>query len=594
MTTPPKAKKFRIRRPGSEAPREVNPEAGQTTGEAKPRAQAQTLRPSAAQPQRPANAQGQPQRPTPPQGQRTLNAMEQAAQLPQEDGFGGAPFPGSAAAERGGKGGQTTSRREPPEVEIARIKQEGLTGRQLRMARRVAQKHGLPATSDYDAVRLLRQSGIDPFQTANMLQLVSSEDSAAKPQPGQEGQGRIQLPQTIQPQQQLPSTHVMDAAERAKSIKDMQNDIVRRRRKKLLLLATRLAALVLLPTLIAGWYFYVVATPMYATKSEFVIQKAESGGTAMSSLFAGSGLATSQDSITVQSYLSSRDAMLRLDEELGFKAHFSNPEIDPIQRLDAGASNEEAYKTYTRNVKIGFDPTEGIVKMEVIAADPAFSREMSEALIRYAEQRVDNLTSRLRDDQMAGARESYEEAEQAMMDAQGEVLRLQESMGIFDATSDATSIMGQVNTFETRLQQKRLELEQLLDNPRPNQARVDGVRGDIARLEQLVANLRARLTEQGQQGGDSLASVSGQLTIAQTNLQTRTALMQQALQQLETARIEANKQTRYLEMGVHPVAPDRATYPRAFENTLLAFLVFAGIYLMISITAAILREQVTS
>ncbi|MBL6426796.1 MAG: capsule biosynthesis protein [Maritimibacter sp.] len=599
MTTPPKAKKFRIRRPGSDAPREASPEAQPTAQGAQqaPRAQAQTLRPAGQQPQRPATPQGQ----RPPQGgqpqprqPRQLNAMEEAALSPQEDGFGGAPFPGSAAADRGGQAAPTPSRREPPEVEIGRIKQEGLTGRQLRMARRVAQKHGLPATSDYDAVRLLRKAGIDPFQTANMLQLVSSEEGGAKPQPP-EGGARVQLPQTIQPQQQqLPSTQVMDAADRAKSIQEMQNQIVRRRRKKLLLLATRLAALVLLPTLIAGWYFYVVATPMYATKSEFVIQKAESGGTAMSSLFAGSGLATSQDSITVQSYLSSRDAMLRLDEELGFKAHFSNPEIDPIQRLDADASNEEAYKTYTRNVKIGFDPTEGIVKMEVIAADPAFSRQMSEALIRYAEQRVDNLTSRLRDDQMAGARESYEEAEQAMLDAQAEVLRLQESMGIFDATSDATSIMGQVNTFETQLQQKRLQLQQLLDNPRPNQARVEGVRGDIARLEQLVADLRARLTEDGQQGGDSLASVSGQLTIAQTNLQTRTALMQQALQQLETARIEANKQTRYLEMGVHPVAPDRATYPRAFENTLLAFLVFAGIYLMISITAAILREQVTS
>jgi capsular polysaccharide transport system permease protein len=174
------------------------------------------------------------------------------------------------------------------------------------------------------------------------------------------------------------------------------------------------------------------------------------------------------------------------------------------------------------------------------------------------------------------------------------VLRLQESRGVFDATSDATSIMGQVNTFETQLQQKRLQLQQLLDNPRPNQARVEGVRGDIERLENLVADLRARLTEESTQGGDSLAAVTGQLAIAQTNLETRTALMQQALQQLETARIEANKQTRYLEMGVHPVAPDQPTYPRAFENTLLAFLVFAGIYLMISITASILREQVTS
>ena len=47
-------------------------------------------------------------------------------------------------------------------------------------------------------------------------------------------------------------------------------------------------------------------------------------------------------------------------------------------------------------------------------------------------------------------------------------------------------------------------------------------------------------------------------------------------------------------LGVEPVAPDKATYPRALENTILAFLVFAGIYLMISLTGSILREQVTT
>jgi capsular polysaccharide transport system permease protein len=47
-------------------------------------------------------------------------------------------------------------------------------------------------------------------------------------------------------------------------------------------------------------------------------------------------------------------------------------------------------------------------------------------------------------------------------------------------------------------------------------------------------------------------------------------------------------------MGVEPVATDEATYPRAFENTMLAFLIFSGIYLMISLTSSILREQVTA
>jgi capsular polysaccharide transport system permease protein len=66
------------------------------------------------------------------------------------------------------------------------------------------------------------------------------------------------------------------------------------------------------------------------------------------------------------------------------------------------------------------------------------------------------------------------------------------------------------------------------------------------------------------------------------------------MEQLENARIEANRQVRYLSLSVSPVPPDEPTYPRAFENTVVTLLLFAGIYLMISMTVAILREQVTA
>jgi capsular polysaccharide transport system permease protein len=63
---------------------------------------------------------------------------------------------------------------------------------------------------------------------------------------------------------------------------------------------------------------------------------------------------------------------------------------------------------------------------------------------------------------------------------------------------------------------------------------------------------------------------------------------------MEMARIEANRQTRYLSVAVSPIAPDEAAYPKAFENTLVVMLIFTGIYLMISMTIAILREQVSA
>jgi len=213
--------------------------------------------------------------------------------------------------------------------------------------------------------------------------------------------------------------------------------------------------------------------------------------------------------------------------------------------------------------------------------------------VSYAEQRVDGLTQRVREDQMSGARNSFADADARVAAAQNRVLELQERLGVLDPASEIGGIMSQVTGFETQLQEKRLQLDQLLDNERPNAARVEGVRGDIGRLERLVAELRSSMTETTV-GSDSLARVTAELRIAEADLVNRQLLLQQALQQLETAQIEANRQVRYLSLSVSPVAPDDPTYPRKFENTLLAMLIFGGIYLMVSMTASILREQVSA
>jgi len=333
---------------------------------------------------------------------------------------------------------------------------------------------------------------------------------------------------------------------------------------------------------------------MYATKSEFVIQQAESSAVAgLGGLFQGTSMATQQDSITVQSYLTSRAAMLRLDGDHGFTEHFSQAEIDPIQRLEPDATNEAAYALYQDHVRISYDPTEGIVKMEVIAADPATSQQFSEALIRYAEEQVDQLTQRLREDQMAGASRSYEAAEVRRAEALATWLRIQQDVQQIDPIGETSARTQQISALETERQQLQLELQTRLSVARPNQAQVEALRSQIAGIEGLISNLRSEMTE-ATAAGNSLASKNTELRLAEENYTFQTVLVQQALTQMEAAQIEANRQVRYLSLGVEPVAPDEATYPRAFENTILAFLIFAGIYLMISLTASILREQVVN
>lgn len=470
---------------------------------------------------------------------------------------------------------------------LAAIAKEGLTGRQLRMARRVAQKNGLSVSSDFDAVHQLRKAGIDPFQRSSVLELVTPEK---QDQP----KDSVQLPETVTKKSEVtvPAQQSRQIGEIAK----IQRDIARRRRRKLFLLFTRLSFFVFLPTFMVGWYYFKLATPMYATNSEIVIQQAQpQGGPAggLSTLFQGTSIATQQDSIAVQSYLASREAMLRLDNDHGFKAHFSDTSIDEIQRLPAGATNEEAFGLYNDHVRISYDPTEGIIRMEVIATDPETSVQFAEALIGYAEEQVDQLTGRLRDDQMSGARESYEVAERQRAEALAELLRIQQEFQQIDAASETTARLGQITSLESEKQRLELILQSRLNVARPSELQVQSLRDQISNIEGMIAGLRDDLTA-GTDPGESLASRNTELRTAEENYAFRTALVQQALTQMETARIEANRQVRYLSQSVRPVAPDQATYPRAFENTILAFLIFAGIYLMISLTASILREQVSS
>jgi len=562
MTTKPKARKFRIKRntPTSDAPR-------QSASAAVPKA---VPDPQQAQPEAAAPSPA----PTPPQA---AQPAAPSSTPPREGAV-------SSAAEVAG------------ETDIDAIRREGLTGRQLRMARRVAQKHDLAPISDFDAVRLLRAKGIDPFERSNMLELVVPQGDGTD---GSQQLGRIettktQLPQTVPAGgSNLPATEVSPAERRALEISQIQRDISKRRRRKLGLLLVRLAFFVMLPTIAAGYYFYNVATPMYATNSQFLIIQSEGGGGA--SPFGSilpTQFANSADSIATQAYLQSKDAMLRLDQDVGFKDHFSDEAIDPIQRLEAGATNEEAYKTYKKNVKIGYDPTEGVIRLEVIAGDPNVSASFSESLIKYAEERVNNLSKQKREDGMRDALAGFDTAQQKRRDAQEALIRMQVENGV-DPQAEIVAIRTQITTYEGLLIEKELELSALLDNARPNQAKVDGARGDVRRLEEQLEKLKEKMST-STTGENSLAEQSVRMQLAQTDLAAADMVLQSAQTAMDQARSEAGRQVRYLTVAVEPVAPQEPTYPRKFENTILAFLIFAGIYLMLSLTASILREQVTS
>lgn len=145
---------------------------------------------------------------------------------------------------------------------------------------------------------------------------------------------------------------------------------------------------------------------------------------------------------------------------------------------------------------------------------------------------------------------------------------------------------------EQQLIDKQLDLQALSDNPRPNASRVAGVRADVERLKTAIATTENKM-KLPLANGQTLAELMAQLNIARADVMTRDLLLQAALERMQVAETDASTQSRYLSLANNPVTAQDPSYPRVFENTLLAFLIFSGIYLMLSITASVLREQMS-
>ena len=477
--------------------------------------------------------------------------------------------------------------------------------RHRRAALRKAREMGLDPVNPNHAFYLLAERGVDVVTgRASMLALAKQAGESDKGNAGSEPGRSLAVLEDPDEHNALTTTGrsdggrddgMMSEAEREAGIRKMQRDLVRRRRRRVMALFLRLFVFVLLPTAVFGYYYTFIATPMYETESQFVIQTSESSGSSASpfgNILAGTGLASSQDSIVVQGYLTSREAFQRLDEDFGYVEHFQSPQIDVIQRLPADASEDDAYAYFQDKVTIGYDPTEGVIRMTVVAATPEASQQFAEALVGYAEERVDGLSREARGDQLQTAITRMEQAEQESIEAELKVLELQEKLGVVNAEAELTGQMNLINELEVQLENERLELREKLSNPRPNQAQVEVAERRIGFLEDRIGELRSQMTS-GTDQQTSLAEVSRELKGAELRLATRQLMLQEAITAVTTAQTEANRQVRYLSLGVAPVAPSEPSYPRKFESTLLAFVIFAGIYILASLTISILREQIS-
>jgi len=363
------------------------------------------------------------------------------------------------------------------------------------------------------------------------------------------------------------------------------------RKKRARRLALRLVLGVGLPTLIAGIYFGLVATPQYQSVSTFTIQSADTQSAPTLELLVATvpGSGATRDVLLVQSYVQSRDMLRQLMEEHGFVEHYSSEDVDWWSRLPADAPFEDIYDYYDDKVIAEYDSLSSVVTVRVRAFSAAKARELAEAILASSEQMVNRMMEQARTDRIELSLEEVRRAEERLGAARARLLEIQGERAEIDPRASAEAVIGVRSGLEGELAAARAELTTLRATLQPGTPQLVAAQQRVASLARQVEDQTRRLAASDRPDGLSADIAAFEPAMAEKEFAEHAYVS--ALKSLELSRLEASRQHRYLVMIARPSEPDEATHPRVWIAVLTVFVLSFALLGIGTLLLASVREH---
>lgn len=349
--------------------------------------------------------------------------------------------------------------------------------------------------------------------------------------------------------------------------------------------------LVLLPSLLGGAYFGYLASDRYVSQAGLTVRSMDGGGRSLLGDVLGGMVkgASDNDSYVVQEYVLSRQIVRQLQERLDLRQIWGIEEADWLVRLPPDATEEELYEYYRDRVSAIYDSTSGVLDLEVEAFGPQQAQMIALAIVDLADQLVDDVAERAREDALQFARQEVVRAEERLEGARLAVQRFREEHGELDPGASASAVGEIVAELEGDLARARTEMAALRSYMREDSAQVQALKARVNALEQQLQREKARLAADSSDGtySDLLARFE-RLRLEEEFAREAYTM---ALTGLEQARADAQRRHLYLVPFVEPTLPDdaiRPDRPLMIATVVAASLLAYGIILLI---IAAIREH---
>lgn len=353
-----------------------------------------------------------------------------------------------------------------------------------------------------------------------------------------------------------------------------------------------------IPTVTAGAYWSLVATPQYTSEAQMVVRNAiedplkQLGNDAMSSVLSviSGGQASAQDAYIISRYIGSRAIIDDLGGKNALLKVFGRASVDRLSRLDASSSLEDVWKYWRRHVDPVIDVPSGIITLDVRAFAPKDAQALADKVVKLSERLVNQISERTRGDALNRARIELENARVMLNGKRQELLEFRNRQSTLDPFNNAQALGGIL----LGLQKDKLKLEsEIASLGNSMTADSPAIRALLPRLEILNKQIQAIQAYMASELPNSgvMSDQIGQYEKLQLEQKFAERLYEVAESAFARAQEDIIRQQIYLVTVVRPSMPEKVSYPRPLLDTFLVFIWGTILWSVISLTAAGVRDH---
>ncbi|MGO4448422.1 Wzz/FepE/Etk N-terminal domain-containing protein [Phyllobacterium sp. TAF24] len=349
--------------------------------------------------------------------------------------------------------------------------------------------------------------------------------------------------------------------------------------------------IIVIPVLSVSIYYLFIAAPIYVSQSSFVVRvSAPPSSSSFGNLLQNSGITRSQDdTFSAQEYIRSRDALLRMSDDLPIRGYFDRPEADIFARFPAPWQTglfEELYRYYSQRVQVIHNDTTGITVLKTSAFRAEDAYAMNVKLLELGSDRLSKMNERARGDAIRFATAEVANAEQRMIDAQKAITLFRNKELMIDPGQNSISLVELMSRLSAELAASRANLAETKETA-PDSSSIPFITSRISALEEQLKLEQGKIA--GTDGSIAPRIADYEALILQREFSNKALLS--ALDSLKTARADARRQQLYLEVVVPANRPDKAELPTELKNITIVLLVTSIGYLLAWLLLTAIRDH---